>query len=173
MKQNGFTLIELLVVIAVIALLASVVLVALNNSRAKARVARAASDLSQISKLFSLYLAGNNGVYPCFDHNWDDAKEIAWASPYAKWPKNPWGGVYHWEHQGSYIGQPAIKFSISINNVPVDEAQALAQLLNSSIDGSSGTLQYVSSSGDPNNTSSIRVEYAGIDPSIPLVDCHI
>lgn len=168
--KKGFTLIELLVVIAIISLLASVVLVALNSSRAKARVAKAASDLHQISQLLGLYL-NSSDVYPCFDHTWDETKEIAWAAPYAKWPKNPWGSLYHWEHQGAYAGQPAIQFSISISNVPFAEAQALDQILDGSINASSGILQYTDVEAP--GSGFYRLEYGGMDQSVPFVHCHI
>ncbi|GIW68452.1 MAG: hypothetical protein KatS3mg099_400 [Candidatus Parcubacteria bacterium] len=82
----AFTLIELLVVIAIIGLLSSIVFASVNSAREKARVARAAADLKEITKVLAIYYDDNNN-YPCFDHNWSDARERSWAAPYYQWPK--------------------------------------------------------------------------------------
>lgn len=156
----GFTLIELLVVISIIGLLASVVLVALNGARVNARVAKAAADLKQLNTVLSLYL-DSSGVYPCFDHNWDETKETAWAAPYTKWTKNPWKTEYHWEH-----GAAGLTFSISMRDVPLAEAQALDKAIDDN-NLATGILRN-SGGSDP-----VRLEYGGMDQSVTLVDCHI
>lgn len=164
MKQKGFTLIELLVVISVIGLLASVIMVSLNSARAKARVARAAGDLRQLANVLSLYLA-DNGVYPCFDHDWNEGDETSWAVNYARWPKHPWGREYHWEHLSAYSGA-VFNFSISVRDVPLAEAQALDKVIDDN-NLSTGILR-LGEGTDP-----IRLEYGSVDQSVALVDCHI
>jgi len=155
-SASGFTLIELLVVIAIIGILSSVVLASLNSARDKARVVRAASDLKQLNLALFMYL-DNNGVYPCFDHTWDDTKEKAWSAPYINWMKNPWGNQYHWEH--SIQG---LTFTISINA----PGQANAAALDKIMDDNNLATGIIRGDGT-------RLEYAGMDQSVPFVDCHI
>jgi len=159
-NRHGFTLIELLVVISIIGLLASVVLVALNGARTKAKAAKVAAVLKQLNTALQMYVI-DNGAYPCFDHAWDDSKETAWAAPYTKWPKNPYGTVYHWEH--SLIN--GLTFSISMQDVPLKDAQALAAVMNNG-NLNSGIL------GIYSGTDPVRLEYAGMDQSVPFVDTH-
>ena len=156
-KNKGFTLIELLVVISIIGLLSSVVLASLNSARGKASAVRSASDLKQIVNALALYQSDNNGSYPCFDHNWDDTKEKSWALPYLKWPTPPWGNTYHWEH-----GQLGFQYSISINA----PGQQNAQLLDDVTDDKSLATRNSRGAG-------YRLEYGGMDQSVPFVDCHI
>jgi len=155
-NNKGFTLIELLVVIAIIGILSSVVLASLNTARDKAKAARATSDLRQIVIALTFYQDDNNGAYPCFDHTWNDTEEIAWATSYLKWPKNPWGNQYHWEHSQGFT------FSISINAPGDIGAQALDNLMDDK-NLATGNIR-------GNGT---RLEYGGMDQSVPLVDCHI
>lgn len=156
-NQQGFTLIELLVVIAIIGLLASTVLASLNTARNKARVSRAASDLKQLNLVLALYL-DDNGVYPCFDHLWDDSKEKIWSAPYIPvWPIHPWGNQYHWEHSAS-----GLAFSISMNAPGQTNAQDLDKLLDDN-NLATGIVR-----GDGN-----RLEYGGMDQTVPFIDCHI
>ena len=154
---TGFTLIELLVVIAIIGLLSSIVLASLNSARNKATVIRAASDLKQITNALVLYQSDNNGNYPCFDHSWDDTRETAWAASYLRWPKNPWGERYHWEHS-----LQGFTFSISINAPGATNAQALDNVMDDK-NLATGNIR-----GDGN-----RLEYGGMDQSVPFIDCHI
>ena len=156
-SASGFTLIELLVVIAIIGILSSVVLASLNSARDKARVARAASDLRQIVNALALYQSNNNGNYPCFDHSWDDTKEKVWSVPYISWMKNPWGNQYHWEHR-----EPSMTFTISINA----PGQANAQALDKIMDNNNLATGIIYGDGS-------RLEYGGMDQTVPLVDCHI
>ncbi|OGE80071.1 MAG: hypothetical protein A3A83_01955 [Candidatus Doudnabacteria bacterium RIFCSPLOWO2_01_FULL_48_57] len=158
-KPNAFTLIELLVVISVIGFLASVIMVSLNSARVKARAARAAGDLRQLANVLSLYLA-DQGVYPCFDHVWGDLREFTWAQPYAKWPVSPWNTNYHWEH-----GTVGFTFSISVM-VPLAEAQDLDKAIDDN-NFSTGTIRA------GGIADSVRLEYGGMDQSVPLIDCHI
>ena len=155
-SASGFTLIELLVVVAIIGILSSVVLASLNSARDKARVVRAASDLKQLNLALFMYL-DNNGVYPCFDHTWDDTKEKAWSAPYINWMKNPWGNQYHWEHtiQG-------LTFTISINAPGQANAAALDKIMDDN-DLATGIIR-------GNET---RLEYAGMDQTVPFVHCDI
>lgn len=155
MRSKAFTLIELLVVIAVIGMLASIVLVSLGPVRERGRAGRAASDLVQITKVLMLYYDAN-GVYPCFDHVWYDNAEKVWAAPYILWPKNPWGTEYHWEHVQIFT------FSISMRS-PGDNAAATLDKLMDDGNLSTGTIR---GNGD-------RLEYGGMDQSIPIIDCHI
>jgi type II secretion system protein G len=153
--QKGFTLIELLLVISIIGILAAVVLVSLGSARDKSKVARAAVDLRQINTALMLYF-DHNGVYPCFDHAWTDHKEIAWAEPYINWPKNPWGYQYHWEH--GIIST----YSISLKFPGQQNAQNLDKLLDDN-NLATGMLR-----GD-----GVRIEYMGMDQSVPFIHCHI
>jgi len=153
---SGFTLIELLVVIAIISLLASIVLASLTSARDKARVARAASDLKQLTVALNFYLDAN-GVYPCFDHAWDDTKEKAWSASYINWPRNPWGNEYHWEHSAY-----GLTFSISINAPGQANADALDKLMDDS-NPNTGVIRGIGT----------RLEYGGMDQTVPFVDCHI
>ncbi len=156
-SESAFTVLELLVVIAVIGLLSSIILAALNSSREKARAGRAAADLRSLTNVLSLYLS-DNGVYPCFDHTWDDTREKAWSSPFTQWRKTPWNTFYHWEHGQGFT------FSISVQDVPLADAQALDK----SIDDNNLSTGAVRGSGNP-----VRLEYGKVDQSIPFVDCHI
>ncbi len=161
-NQLGFTLIELLVVISIIGLLSSIVLTSVNSARNKAKVARAAADLKQLVLVLNFYLDGpnGNGAYPCFDHAWDDTKEKQWSAPYIPvWPVPPWGNTYHWEHA---IFVSADWRSISINNPGQANAEALDKFMD---DGNLNT-GIIRGSGT-------RLEYAGMDQSVPFVDCHI
>jgi len=151
---RGFTLIELLVVIAIIALLSTVVLSSLQSARERGEAARAASDLREIITTLNLYY-DDNGVYPCFDHSWDDGDETSWAAPYFQWPEHPWGYEYHWEHGGS-------SFSISLRSPGTDNAQNLDNLID---DGNLGT-------GNIRGNGT-RLEYYGMDQGVTLIDCHI
>lgn len=153
---KGFTLIELLVVIAIIGMLSSVVLGSLNSARDKARVARAVSDLKQIQNALVLYQDANN-AYPCFDHTWDDTRETAWALPYLKWPTHPWGNQYHWEH-----GTAGFVFSVSLNAPGAANAAAIDRAMDNN-NLATGNIR-----GDGN-----RLEFGGMDQTVPLVDCHI
>jgi len=152
---RGFTLIELLVVVAIIGILSSIVLALLNNARAKGRVASVAQQLKEINTALYLYL-DTNGNYPCFDHMWDDTTEKNQLAPYISWPKSPWGN-YHWEHAIS-------GFSISVQGVPATEAQMLDKIMDDN-NGATGIILY------PSNEAT-RLEYKGMDQTIPLVDCH-
>ena len=157
MILGGFTLIELLVVIAIIGLLASVVMASLNSARAKGRVANAAAQLRQITTALNFYLDAN-GVYPCFDHTWDDTREKVWSAPYiGSWPKNPWNGYYHWEHNCGAAG-----VSISMSGIPDAEAQALDKAIDDN-NLSTGLISYCGAG---------RIEYRAMDQTIPFVDCH-
>jgi prepilin-type N-terminal cleavage/methylation domain-containing protein len=158
-QDSGFTLIELLVVISIISLLASVVLASLNSARGKARVARAASDLRELNTVLAFHL-DNNKIYPCFDHAWDDTKEKGWAVPIyiSAWPTNPWENQYHWEHS-----QRGFTFSISINAPGEGNQWALNNAIDNGTDMTTGVIR-----GD-----SSRVEYGGMDQSVPFIDCHI
>lgn len=156
---RGFTLIELLVVISIIGLLSSIVLTSVNSARNKAKVARAAMDLKQLVLVLNFYLDAN-GAYPCFDHNWNDTKEKAWSAPYIPvWPTPPWGNTYHWEH-GMFVSTDWR--SISINAPGSANADALDRL----IDDGNTTTGLLRGGGD-------RIDYAGMDQSVPFVDCHI
>lgn len=156
---RGFTLIELLVVISIIGMLSSIVLTSVNSARNKAKVARSAADLKQLVLVLNHYLDAN-GVYPCFDHAWDSTKEQQWSAPYlAVWPTPPWGNTYHWGH-GVFVS--ADWRSISINAPGQANAEALDKLMD---DGNLNT-GIIRGSGD-------RLEYAGMDQSVPFVDCHI
>ena len=157
--RGGFTLIELLVVISIIGLLASVVLASLNSARAKGRVANTAATLRQITTALNFYL-DTNGVYPCFDHTWDDTKEKTWSAPYIGWPKNPWGGNYHWEHNFG----TGLQFSISVGSVPQAEGQALDKAIDDN-NLLTGTVR--------STDGGARIEYGGMDQTVPFVDCHI
>lgn len=163
-QDRGFTLIELLVVISIISLLASIVLASLNSARDKAKVARAAADLKQLVLVLNFYLDGpnGNGAYPCFDHTWDDTKEKAWSAPYIPvWPTPPWGNTYHWEHGSFTVVSNGRSISI---NAP---GQANADALDKAMDNSNGLgAGVIAGSGG-------RLEYGGMDQSVPFVDCHI
>jgi prepilin-type N-terminal cleavage/methylation domain-containing protein len=159
-SQKGFTLIELLVVISIIALLSSVVLSSLNSARERAQVAKIARDLTEIRKVFSLYQLANNGNYPCFDHDWSDTDEKSWASTYITWPVSPWGQQYHWEH--NYNG---FTYSISVRNPSASIASALDLYIDKSADSAAGNIRY-SNLAD-------RLDYGGMDQTIPFNDCHI
>ena len=155
--KKGFTLIELLVVISIIGLLSSIVLTSVNSARNKAKVARAAADLKQLVLVLNFYLDAN-GVYPCFDHTWDDTKERQWSAPYIPvWPTPPWGNQYHWEHS-----QQGFTFSISINA----PGQQNAQDLDKAIDDNNLATGVLRGNGT-------RLEYGGMDQTVPFVDCHI
>ena len=156
MRRKAFTLIELLVVISIIGLLSTIAVVSLGASRAKAKAARTAADLKQISTALQLYVA-DNGVYPCFDHTFDDSKETAWSAPYLKWPKSQYGGHYHWEHWAAWN----FLYSISMDNVPLADAKALANLINNG-NLNSGVLQIY------NGTDPVRLEWGGVDQAMPV-----
>lgn len=165
--EFGFTLIELLVVISIIGLLASVVLVSLNSARTKAKAARAAADLRQIGTALSMYL-DDNGIYPCHDHNWDDVKEKVWADKYLKWPQTPYGTHYHFETPasswgGGWVG--LMTYSISLQDVPLKDAQALANAINN---GSLTSGILIQSGG----TDPVRLEWGGMDQNVTFVDTH-
>ena len=154
-STSGFTLIELLVVIAIIGILSSIVLASLNSARNKAKVVRAVSDLKQLVLVLNLYL-DTNGVYPCFDHTWDDTQERAWSAPYISvWPTLPWGNQYHWEHSQGFT------LSISMNAPGQANAEALDRLMD---DGNLATGVMCG-----NGT---RLEYGGMDQT-PYVHCDI
>jgi general secretion pathway protein G len=161
MKSRGFTIVELLIVIVVIGVLAALVLNSFSEAQKKARVAQASNDVRSIEKSLAHYLA-NTGAYPCFDHTWDDAKERVWSTGYVAWPKNPWGSMYHWEHNygASYAGSGT--YSISIDRPGQENAQALDGVLDDN-NLSTGKLR----------GNGLRLEYSGMDQSIPLNDCHI
>ena len=107
-----------------------------------------------------MYLS-DNSVYPCFDHNWDDTREKTWAASYASWPKTPWQTDYHWEH-----GLSGFTFSISMRDVPLVEAQALDKIIDDN-NLNTGIIRIYG------GTDPIRLEYGGMDQTVPLVDCHI
>jgi general secretion pathway protein G len=156
-SKNGFTIVELLIVIVVIAILATISMVAYNGIQDRAKAATAVSDLKTITNAIGIYYA-DNGAYPCFDHLWDDADERSWALSYiSKWPRNPWGGYYHWEH--STGGQT---YSISIQS----PGQEGAQKIDEAADDGVLTTGLV-------RGSSTRLEYGVFDQSIPFSDCHI
>ena len=156
-KHRGFTIVELLIVIVVIAILAAISIVAYNGIQVRAKASQLATDLRNISTTVQQYEI-DNGSLPCFDHLWDDTQEISWAAPYMKWPRNPAGNRYHFEHFNT-----ATSVSISIQNLGAD----LAQQLDSSIDNgdlASGTVQGNGS----------RLEYYGLQQVItshPGDDC--
>jgi len=155
-KQKGFTIVELLIVIVVIGVLAAITTVAYNGIQNRAKVSKSSADLKAISSALTQYYYANN-KYPCFDHAWDDTKEIAWSKPYISWPSSPWGGHYHWEHQQSYL-----LYSISVEN----PGQANAQAIDSSIDDGNLSTGKVIGNG-------FRIEVGMMDQSVPLNDCHI
>jgi type II secretion system protein G len=156
LKQKGFTIVELLIVIVVIGILAAITIVAYNGAQNRARVATAASDLRSIKVVLAQYYAAN-GALPCFDHSWDDTAEKNWSKPNMQWPLNPWGNHYHWEHS-----QQGLTYSISIES----PGQANAQALDNAIDDGNLLTGVIRGDGT-------RLEYGGMDQSIPLVDCHI
>ena len=153
-KSNGFTLIELLVVIAVIGLLTTIAVVSLGIARSKGKAARAAGDLRQIATVLQMYV-NDNGGYPCFDHNFSDTWETTWSAPYMKWPKNPYGSRYHFEHLSTFT------YSISLESVALADAQVLANLINNG-SLSSGILR-IWSGTDP-----VRLEWGGVDQNLPV-----
>jgi len=159
--SQAFTLIELLVVISIVALLSSVVLASLNTARDRGKAAQAAAQLAEIRKVISLYFS-DNGVYPCFDHNWNDNAEKTWSVSYLKWPLNPWGTEYHLEH-GYPSGNPT-PFSVSMRAIGTKAATTLDKLMDDS-NPTTGKIRY----DDATN----RVEYSGMDQTVPFVDCHI
>ncbi|MBI5134341.1 MAG: prepilin-type N-terminal cleavage/methylation domain-containing protein [Candidatus Taylorbacteria bacterium] len=162
-SRRGFTLIELLVVISIIALLSSVVLSALNTARDKAKATRIARDLSEIRKALILYQADNSGAYPCFDHDWNSGDETGWSAPYFKWPTSPLGTPYHWEH--SYPPAAPTTFSISVQAPTATLAGLLDQMLDRGDGANAGTIRY------PNVAD--RLDFSGIDQTVPFNDCHI
>jgi general secretion pathway protein G len=152
----GFTLIELLVVITIISFLSTIVIASIDSARTRGKVAKVASDLKQLNIVFNLYL-NTNGVYPCFDHTWDDAKERIWSAPFIPtWPTLPWGEQYHWEH-GLFT-----TFSISMNA----PGQTTAETLDKFMDD--GNLATGIIRGNAN-----RLEYSGMSQSAAFIDCHI
>lgn len=153
--KTGFTLIELLVVIAIIGILAGVVMVSMNGARKSGRVARTAADLRQIVNILNLYY-NDNGLYPCFDHNWNAAVETGWAAPYAVWPKPLWGPSYVWEH-GSVDD---FYYSISFYGIPDDEALMLYEKIDDG-DLATGQLQYTT-----NYPEADRLEYGFMDQNV-------
>lgn len=169
MNKKGFTLIELLVVIAIIGLLSSVVMASLNQSRERAKLARAAQDLKQITNALYLYLS-DNGHFPEEDGNWDDSSEREKLAPYIVWPKNPFGGNYHWEinYCGIDINDPGDdgsnfdwipeRYFISIKS---DNSNVQGSLDEYMDDGNkdTGKIRYINDSGSEKN----RIEYIGID----------
>jgi hypothetical protein len=107
------------------------------------------ADLRQINTALQMYV-DTNGGYPCFDHAFSDVWETTWSAPYMKWPKNPYGSRYHFEH-GTFPN-PSIIYTISIENVPtVADGQALSALIPGQFSATSG-----------------RVEWYGVDQSLPV-----
>ena len=129
-KNRGFTLIELLVVISIISILSSVILASLNEKREKALATRVVTDLRQFNIVLELYY-DENDAYPSFDHNWNDAAEIAWSVPYINWPKNPWGWEYHWEFFPTL--PPDSRFGFSIRNVGPEGAQIIDDIIDDGV----------------------------------------
>lgn len=148
MRRKAFTLVELLVVIAIIGLLSTIAVVSLGTARTKAKAARAIADLRQINTVLQMYVDANGG-YPCFDHDFSDSWETTWSAPYMKWPKNPYGSRYHFEH-GAVA--PGYIYSISLESVPASEAAALVATSPTQFNNSAGT----------------RWEYLGVDQSLPV-----
>jgi len=159
--SKAFTLIELLVVISIIAVLSSIVLASLNTARDRGKAAQAAAQLAEIRKVFSLYFL-DNATYPCHDHNWNDGAEKSWSASYLKWPLNPWGTEYHLEH--GYPGANPTTFSISMRAIGTTAAVTLDKLMDDS-NPATGKIRY--------DDASSRVEYSGMDQTVPFVDCHI
>ena len=158
-KQNGFTIVELLIVIVVIGILAAITIVAYNGVQDRAKVSRVAHDLQTFTNVFAQYYA-DNGTYPCFDHSYSDTKEITWSKPYIKWPKTPWNTSYHWEiNYGSGYGGGDFAYSVSIQS-PGQYTQALDNVMD---DGNLATGKLRGNTG--------RLEYGGMDQSIPMTDC--
>lgn len=159
LDNRGFTLVELLVVISIIGVLSSITIASLTAAKSKANVAKAISDLKQIDTALLLYF-DTNGSYPCFDHLWDDSRERSQMVGFISWPRNPWGGSYHWEHN---VGST---YSISVQNVPLAEAQAFDRILDGNNGFSTGKIIYPT-------TESTRLEYSGMDQGIANLHCHI
>ncbi|MAF14135.1 MAG: hypothetical protein CMI53_04570 [Parcubacteria group bacterium] len=169
--KKAFTLIELLVVIAIIGLLASIVLVSVGGQREKAKIAKAQGDLEAITKALRIYHV-DTGSAPPHDHKWDSTcensfmstgsfapKPAGWSGPYlGSWPKNPWGGDYHWERWSG------TDYSISVKNVPQASAQAIDDVID---DGnlSSGSVTWTI--GGDN-----RMEYSRGEFDFPTSDTH-
>lgn len=148
-KQTGFTIVELLIVIVVIGIVAAITIVAYNGIQERARVARISTDLRNIKNALSQYYL-DNSAWPCFDHTYADATEIAWSAPYIKWPRTPMGDIYHWEHNIS-----GLAYTISIPSLGTSTASTLDKVLD---DGNLATGVVRGDGG--------RLEYAGMDQSI-------
>jgi len=71
--QRGFTLIELLVVIGIIALLASIALPAFTGVQIKAAQTKALSNAKQIGLCCKEFAVDNNGQYPSYIQNGNNA----------------------------------------------------------------------------------------------------
>ncbi|PCI27274.1 hypothetical protein COB55_06080 [Candidatus Wolfebacteria bacterium] len=153
-KHFGFTLIELLVVISIIGLLSSIVFASLDGARNKAKVSRVVSDLQQLSLVLALYF-DDKDVYPCFDNHWQDYTEAFWSEPYIEWPRLPWGGTYTWHHH------PSVGFTFSIS---MGELGTYAQSIDDSMDDGNLATGIIRGDGT-------RLEYGGMDQTIPYVDC--
>ncbi len=157
-SRRAFTLIELLVVIAIIGLLSTIAVVSLSSARSRGNAAKMAGDLHAIKVALDIYL-NTNDTYPCFDHLWSDTWESTWSAPNIKWPKTPYNSHYHFEDKVGWATDP-FTYSISLENIPLRDAQALDKLID---DNSLGTGMVRQTTG----TDPIRVEWGGIDQNPP------
>ena len=151
-RRAGFTIVELLIVIIVIAILASISIVVYSGVRTRAQASQVVNDLRNIGQTLQRYEV-DNGRLPCFDHSWSDGQEVSWSAPYMRWPKNPTGSQYHWEHN---IAGATV--SISMPNLGADLAVAVDRAFDD------GNLSTGNIYGDGS-----RLEYRGMNQNVTTV----